>query len=105
MDRPEATADLVIAEGASAARFTVRVIPRAAHEGVQGVRDGRLLLRVNAPPAGGAANDAAIRLVAKTLALPRSAVRLVTGHTARNKLIEVSGLRGSDVRARLRRSS
>jgi uncharacterized protein YggU (UPF0235/DUF167 family) len=42
--------------------------------------------------------------VAKTLALPRSAVRLVAGQTARNKLIEVSGLEASDVRARLRQS-
>ena len=39
-------------------RIDVRVIPRARRAGIDGVRDGRLVVRVTAPPVDGAANDA-----------------------------------------------
>jgi uncharacterized protein YggU (UPF0235/DUF167 family) len=78
-------------------------MPRAPHDRIDGVRDGRLVLRLTAPPVEGAANAAAVQVVAKALGVPRSAVRLVSGQTARNKVLEVGGLRAADVRARLER--
>jgi uncharacterized protein YggU (UPF0235/DUF167 family) len=50
-----------------------------------------LKVRVAAAAAEGAANTAVIALVAKTLELPRSAVRIVAGHTARLKRLEIAG--------------
>jgi uncharacterized protein (TIGR00251 family) len=69
--------------------FTVRVAPRAASGVIAGERDGALVVRVTAPPAEGRANDAVIRIVAKALDLPPSAVRLVRGAKARTKLLSV----------------
>ena len=69
--------------------FTVRVAPRAATSLIGGERDGALLIRVTAPPADGAANEAVIRVVAKALDLPPSAVRLVRGARARTKVLSV----------------
>ena len=79
----------------------MRVIPRAHRSVVEGIRDGRLLVRVTAPPVDRAANNAVIALLAKTLAVPRSAIRVVTGEAARNKTVEISGVACDVAAARL----
>ena len=81
-------------------RVDVRVVPRAPRTSIDGVRDGRLLVRVTAAPVDRAANDAAVLVVARALDLPPSAVRIVSGHTNKNKVIEIS-LPADDVRRRL----
>jgi uncharacterized protein YggU (UPF0235/DUF167 family) len=70
-------------------RFRVRVTPRAGVDRVDGVAEAVLRCRVAAAPADGAANVAVCRLLAAELAIPRSAVRIVSGATARLKTIEV----------------
>ena len=60
-----------------------------------------LKARVVAPPVEGEANAALIKLIAKTLDIPRSAVRLVAGQTARLKVLEIDGLDEAEVRRRL----
>ena len=72
-------------------RFAVRVAPRANRDGIDGIVDGDLRLRVTAAPVEGAANDAVVRLIAKELKVPRSAVRLVSGDSSRHKVIAVEG--------------
>jgi uncharacterized protein (TIGR00251 family) len=69
--------------------FTVRVAPRAASGLIAGERGGALVVRVTAPPAEGRANEAVVRIVAKALDLPPSAVRLVRGAKARMKVLSV----------------
>jgi uncharacterized protein YggU (UPF0235/DUF167 family) len=48
-----------------------------------------LRARVAAAPVDGAANDALIRLLARELDVPPSAVRIVRGATARSKVVAV----------------
>ena len=60
-----------------------------------------LKARVAAPPVEGEANAALRKLVAKALGLPRSAVRIASGETARIKVLEVDGLDEAEVRRRL----
>ena len=78
----------------------VRLIPRSGRTALAGSRDGRLLVRVSAPPVEGAANDALIALIADTLAVPRRAVRIVAGERSRQKRIAVDGV-GVETAARL----
>ena len=85
------------------ARLDIRVIPRSSRNAVDGVRDGRVVVRVTSPPVEGAANDAVIQTLAEALDLPRRSVRIVTGASGRNKTIEISGLDAAAVRARLDR--
>jgi len=73
-------------------RIAVRVTPRGGRDGVEGVRDGQLLVRVAAPPADGAANESVLRLVADACGVPRRAARLVAGATGRQKLVAVEGV-------------
>ncbi|MFA5600279.1 MAG: DUF167 family protein, partial [Phenylobacterium sp.] len=51
-----------------------------------------LKVRVAAAPTDGSANAAVIALLAKALKRPKSSLRLVSGETARLKLIEAEGL-------------
>jgi uncharacterized protein YggU (UPF0235/DUF167 family) len=59
---------------------------------VDGVVDGVLRARVAAPAVDGAANQALLRLIADLLDVPRRDVRLVSGATARTKVIAVDGV-------------
>jgi uncharacterized protein (TIGR00251 family) len=79
----------------------LRVIPRARKTGLAGERDGRLLVRLVAPPLEGAANDALISFLAGLLKVPRRAVRIVAGERGRQKRVAIDGLDPETVRARL----
>lgn len=77
-------------------RVDLRVQPGARREGIDGavaLDDGRIVLRlrVTAPPDGGRANAAAIRLLAKSWGLPKGALAVVAGQTARRKTLSVAG--------------
>ncbi|MEI9891642.1 MAG: DUF167 family protein [Caulobacteraceae bacterium] len=87
-------------------RLTVRLTPRGGRDAIEGFSEdaaGRpvLKVRVAAPPVEGEANAALIKLIAKALGAPRSAVRLVSGETARLKLLEIDGLDEAEARRRL----
>lgn len=67
---------------------------------MHGVVDGILRVRVTAPPVDGAANDALLRLVASELRISRRDVRLVSGETARQKVVVVAGVPAEAIVAR-----
>ncbi len=85
---------------ASTVRFAVRLTPRAGVDRIDGVMEGVLRARVAAPAVDGAANAALLRLLATELDVPRSDVRLVTGATARRKVIAIDGIEPDALRAR-----
>ena len=76
----------------SAARVAVRVVARAEHDELLGLRDGVLHARVCAPPVGGEANRALCRLIARRAGVAPSRVRVVRGERARQKLVAVEGI-------------
>jgi uncharacterized protein YggU (UPF0235/DUF167 family) len=80
-------------------RLPVRVMPRSPRTVIDGVRDGRLIIRVTAPPVDDAANDAVVGALASALGLPRHAITIAAGATARNKTIEILGATASQIRA------
>jgi uncharacterized protein (TIGR00251 family) len=82
------------------ARLAVRVQPRARRTEVVGEREGAVVVRVTAPPVDGKANAAVCAFVASRAGVPRSAVTVLRGAGARDKVLEVRGvdlasLRGS----------
>jgi hypothetical protein len=82
-------------------RLRLRVAPGAARSGVVGRHGEAWKVRVPAPPEGGRANEAVVRLLADTLSVPRDAVTLVSGHGGRDKIVELMGLGPSEVERRL----
>ena len=80
----------------------LRVIPRSPRTAIAGVRDGRLIVRVTAPPVDGAANDAVVAALASALDVPRRAVHIVAGETSRIKTGQIDGLTPADVDRRVK---
>lgn len=79
----------------------VRVQPRASREGLAGLRQGALVVRLTAPPVEGAANTALLRLLGRALGLAPSALELLRGQTGREKLVLARGLGAASARAAL----
>lgn len=75
-----------------AVRIPVRAQPRASRSELAGEYDGAIKIRLAAPPVEGEANAELVRFLAKVLGVPRSAVRVVSGETGRNKWVEVEGV-------------
>lgn len=70
----------------------MRVIPRARRDELAGLRDGRVLVRVTAPPVDGKANAAVCALLARAAGVSKGAVRVVRGETARDKVVAIDGV-------------
>lgn len=83
-------------------RLTVRVTPKGGRDAVDGwakdeAGQALLKLRVSAAASDGAANAAVVALVAKSLRIPKSAVRIAAGETARVKRLEIDGVGPEDI--------
>lgn len=66
--------------------------PRAKRTEVVGERGDAVLVRVAAPPVDGKANAAVCAFVARQAGVPKSAVTVVRGAGARDKVLEVEGI-------------
>jgi uncharacterized protein YggU (UPF0235/DUF167 family) len=76
--------------------LTVRLTPKSSRDSIEGQgqnADGEtyLKVRVRAVPQDGEANAALIRLIAKSLRLPSSSVRIEAGGASRIKTLALSG--------------
>ncbi len=84
-----------------ATRLRLRVSPGAERAGIVGRHGEGWKVRVTAPPEDGRANDAVLRLLAHTLSLSRDAVTLVSGHSGRDKVVQLTGIDLARVERRL----
>ena len=82
-------------------RLRVRVVAGARTSGVVGRLGDAWKLRVKAPPERGRANGELVALLARTLDVPRAAVRVTRGHTTGEKLVEIERLTRADADRRL----
>lgn len=69
--------------------LALAVTPRARRTGADGLHDGCLRVRLNAPPVDGKANDALLAWLAAELGCPQRALSLLRGDTARRKWVAV----------------
>ena len=81
---------------AGALSVSVRATPKGGRDAIDGVAersDGQCVLkaRVRAAPTDGEANDALVRLLAKTVGVAPRAVTLLQGAAARNKTFRIEG--------------
>lgn len=88
------------------ANLPIRLQPGAAVDRIEGWEadpEGRRVLkvRVRARPIDGEANDALIRLLAKSLGVSRSSVTVVRGGQSRSKMVVVDGLDDETLGARI----
>jgi len=83
------------------AHITVHVHPRASRNALAVRDDTALEIWTTAPPVDGRANEAVIDFLANQLGVPRSAIRVATGASARTKVVEIAKLTPDELRARL----
>ncbi|MBW3622012.1 MAG: DUF167 domain-containing protein [Armatimonadetes bacterium] len=79
----------------------IRVQPRASRNEVVGWKEGRLNVRLTAPPVEGAANRAVVDFMAERLGVKRYRIALVSGEKSREKVLEVVGLSREELEKRL----
>jgi len=77
----------------------VYVTPKSGRDEVAGWRGGELLVRVTAPPEDGKATAAVCKLLAKSLGVAKSAVRVTRGEISRHKTLEITGVSDAEVDA------
>jgi uncharacterized protein (TIGR00251 family) len=86
------------------ALLSIRVIPRAKRSEVAGKRGDAWLIRLQAPPVEGAANEELIAILAKVLDVPKRDLTILAGERSRQKRVRVANLDSSTVRERLSRT-
>jgi uncharacterized protein len=74
------------------ARITIKAHPRAKRSAVAGRLGAAWKLDLAAPPAEGKATEECVRFLAELAGVARSRVRVVSGATARTKIVEVEGV-------------
>lgn len=62
---------------------------RAKEEGIEVLDPIHLLVSVKEPPTEGKANAAIIKLLAHPFGVPQSSVRIIVGHTTKEKVVEI----------------
>lgn len=81
--------------------LAIKAIPNAPHSEVVGWLGDALKVKVHAPPLEGRANEALCAFLADALGLPRRAVAVLRGDTARQKVVRIDGLSLAEVKTRL----
>ncbi|KKQ57258.1 MAG: hypothetical protein US74_C0006G0042 [Parcubacteria group bacterium GW2011_GWA2_38_13] len=70
-------------------KISVRVITRASKNEIIPFGTG-LKAKITKPPVDGEANDALIKMLAKYYSIPKNSIKIVSGKTSKNKIIEIS---------------
>jgi uncharacterized protein YggU (UPF0235/DUF167 family) len=82
-------------------RLLLSVTPGASCDELVGRHGEGWKARVTAAPERGRANDAVIALLAGVLRIDRGSIRVVAGHAARRKVVEIDGLDEEEAGRRL----
>ena len=72
--------------------LSVLVVPRSGKNEIMGVIEGRLKIKLTAPPVGGAANRELITFLVKQLGIDRSSICLRMGEKQKRKVLEIKGI-------------
>lgn len=92
MISPSKIGELQIRQTSTGLEVPLHVQPRARHCEIVGVHNHSLKVKVTAPPVDDAANRAIVDFFAELLAVPRSALQIVSGLKSREKTLHVKGL-------------
>lgn len=72
-------------------RLTIRALPGARHDAVDGAVGDTIKVRLKAPAVDGKANRALLAFLARQVGCRTREIRLVTGETSRLKIVEIQG--------------
>ena len=73
-------------------KFNVHVLPKSSRDEILGFINGKLKVKVAAPPEDGKANDRLKEIFSVAFNVPKSKVKIVRGRTSRLKTILIEGI-------------
>lgn len=73
-------------------KLKLKVVPGAKQSAIVGWLGDALKIRISVAPENGKANDTVLRLLADSIGLPKTALRLASGHRSPHKVVEISGI-------------
>ncbi len=79
----------------------LKVVPSSSRDQIVGWLGDSLKIKVAAPPEKGKANQAVIQLLARTMGIEPSAIRVVSGESSPHKIVEISGVDSWDFEQKL----
>ena len=75
----------------------IKLIPRSSKNEIVGWQaDGRLKIKITAPPVDGKANAALVEFLAKHFRVPKSTIEIIRGTTIPEKTVRFNTLRTLD---------
>ncbi len=72
--------------------FRVKVEPRSSKKGISGLLGEAVKIKVHSPPVGGAANEELREILAEEFGIRKSAIRIVSGRSSKEKTVEIEGI-------------
>ncbi len=76
--------------------FTVRVVPQSSRSEIIGEYAGALKFKLSSAPIDGAANKELIKILSKTLKVSKSKIEIISGETARTKIVKICEMDAED---------
>jgi uncharacterized protein (TIGR00251 family) len=70
-------------------KIFVKAKPNAKKEEIKKISNTEFVVAVKEPPQGGKANEAIVRALADYFGVAKSRVKIKTGQTNRNKIVEI----------------
>lgn len=70
-------------------KIFVKAKPSAREEKVEQISENHFVVAVKEPPIGGKANEAIRKAIAQYFKVPPSEVSIISGHTSRQKVVEI----------------
>ena len=83
-------------------KLHIKVIPSSSKDCIAGWLDDTLKIKVKAPPEKGKANKAVIKVLEKSLGLPKGSIIITNGTTSSRKIIEISNYNGDIIMDKLK---
>jgi uncharacterized protein (TIGR00251 family) len=70
-------------------RIYLKVIPKAAKNEIIQISEGEFKVKLNAVPEKNKANQKLVDVLAEHFGVPKSAIEIIAGKTARTKIVEI----------------
>ncbi len=77
--------------------FSVKVVPRASKDQIDGKEGDEVKIRLKAPPVDGKANDALVKFLAALLGTSQRQVKIVAGFSSRHKVVRITGVTAKQI--------
>jgi len=77
--------------------FKIQVLPGSSKNAIVGVLGDALKIKLKAPPVDGAANKMCVGFFSKILKVPKSSIKIISGHKSKKKQIYVMPREDNDI--------